>query len=166
MKKALSIFSCFIFLCSCSSDSKNEVASAGQTVSPGGPSTNEPSKVNCVELNGKYGRKLKIETEDGEPQEVDHALEFLTKIENGVYHYSLNGSDKFLAADGQMKEIQTEGLKGQQQVSCDASSVTVMLKQEDQSAISIKYLALGPSKVRIESENTEAASLVGTYLKE
>ena len=119
-----------------------------------------------MEFNGTYSRKVSANGEDGQLREEIHSLKIRTKIEGGVYQYSLSGTDSYLPADGQIKDIESEGQKGKLQVSCDSSSVTVIAKQDDQPAFKIRYVSLSPTQLGVESDSEEASSLKGTYTKE
>lgn len=158
MKSPLALLASVLLLSACGSDSK-------PTVSGQGSSQNGPA-VACVELNGTYTRKVATNGEDGQVREESQSITIRTKVDGGVYQYSLNGSESYLPADGQIKDFEPEGQKGKLQVSCDSSSVTVIAKQEDQPAFKIRYVALSPTQLRVESDSEDAASLKGTYTKE
>lgn len=155
MKNTFTLLLTTLMLSACGSESK-------PTASGQGSGQTTP----CVELNGTYSRKTATNGEDGQVREETHSLTLRTKIEGGVYQYSLNGSDSYLPADGQIKDIESEGQKGKLQVSCDSSSVTVVARQEDQPAFKIRYVAVSATQVRVESDSEDAATLKGTYTKE
>lgn len=159
MKKLIASALCLAFLTSCGSDSKPGASSGG-----GGSGSVTGGK--CPVWNGTYSRKETSNDADGKPVEITRQIRIATKVEGGTYSYDFTGENRFVTADGQMKRIQSEGQEGDLQVTCDASSVSVMTRQEEQEATTIKYVAVSDKLLRVDSDNPDVAEARGTYTKE
>lgn len=159
MKKLLVSAVCLAVLSSCGSDSKSGPSTGG-----GGSGSVAGGK--CPVWNGTFSRKEISNDAEGKPVEITRQLLISTKVEGEVYSYDFTGENRFVTADGQKKRIQAEGQEGDLQVSCDASSVSVMTKQDDQEATTIKYVALSDKLLRVDSDNPDVAEARGTYTKD
>lgn len=144
----------FLLLSSCGSDNSSGPSAQG--------SGSQAVIVNCPRLNGTYSRRITTNKENGEVEEQVESIQLATKVENGTFHYSFSDHGRFLQADGQLKEIESEGQEGEIQVSCNESSVTLMMKQEDQDAITLKYTTIDATQIKVES-SSEAAGPTGTF---
>lgn len=159
MKNLVISFACLCLLAACGSESKPSAGAqgSGQTSGLSGA---------CPNFNGTYSRKETTNGADGTIEERTESVKLATKGENGAYLYDFSGNGRFLTADGQVHRIEAEGQEGEVQVSCDANSVTVVLKQEEQPATTLKYTAVGENQVKVESSDEERSGLRGTYTKE
>lgn len=150
--KTLNLALLCLALAACGSeDKKPAAAAAAKPILV--PIEGQKEGVVCPTLTGKYAPK---DSEDG--------VEFSTKVENGVFSYSISPGLPLQKADG--KPVRYEGKdaseSGAMAFSCDAESVTLVLQIDSEPApIKIRYLPVGDEiHGEVKTKDGETAVIV------
>ena len=112
----------------------------------------------CPTLQGNY-----VQRPDGN---TTITVTLGTKVEGGVYHYSLGEGSPFLPANGQPIPVESEGEKGVITMSCSGNQVNASAVRSDGVSVGTVQYLLQDSSTLVISGTGEMSALNGIYRKE